>query len=54
MFYTALGRLTWAAIKFFLRRRYGPTYVPKPLIAGVAIVAAIGAILAATRREDRS
>ena len=51
MFYSLLGRAVWFGAKLFLRRKYGPTYAPKPLlaggilaiVAGVAIVAARGA-----------
>jgi hypothetical protein len=48
MFYKLLGMLVWNGAKFFLRRKYGPTYAPKPLLAGgiIAIVAGV-AILAA-------
>ena len=42
----------WKGLKFFLRRRYGPTYVPRPLLAG-ALLAVVGAIvLLLTRRES--
>ena len=48
MFYKLLGMTVWNGGKFFLRRKYGPTYAPKPLLAGgvVAIVAGV-ALLAA-------
>jgi hypothetical protein len=50
MLYKLLGMLVWNGGKAFLRRKYGPTYAPKPLLAGgvVAIVAGV-AILAARR-----
>jgi hypothetical protein len=53
MFYKLLGMAVWNGSKFFLRRRYGRTYAPKPLLAGgvVAIVAAV-AIFAARRDTD--
>jgi hypothetical protein len=44
MFYSLLGRVVWFGLKLFLRRKYGPTYVPKPALAGVA--AALVAVLA--------
>jgi len=34
MFYSLLGRIVWAGLKLFLRRKYGRTYVPKSLLAG--------------------
>ena len=52
MLYKLLGMLVWNGGKRFLRRKYGSTYAPKPLLAGaiLAIVAAV-AILA-SRRES--
>jgi hypothetical protein len=43
MFYKLLGMAVWNGGKLFLRHRYGATYVPKPVLAGVA-VAVVGAI----------
>jgi hypothetical protein len=53
MFYKLLGMLVWNGGKFVLRRKYGPTYAPKPLLAAcvLAIVAGV-AILAARRDSD--
>jgi hypothetical protein len=52
MFYKLLGMVVWNGSKFVLRRRYGPTYAPKPLLAGgvIAIVAGV-AVLAARARD---
>jgi hypothetical protein len=44
MFYSLLGRIVWWGLKLSLRRKYGPTYVPKPVLAGGAV--AVGAALA--------
>jgi hypothetical protein len=53
MFYKLLGMVVWNGAKFFLRRKYGPTYAPKPLLAaGVLAVVAGVAILAARRDSD--
>ena len=53
MFYKVLGMVVWNGAKFFLRRKYGPTYAPKPLLAaGVLAVVAGVAILAARRDSD--
>jgi hypothetical protein len=52
MFYKLLGMAVWNAGKLFLRRKYGSTYVPKPLLAGAAAAVAGGvalAVLAAKR-----
>jgi hypothetical protein len=52
MFYKLLGMAVRNGAKLFLRRRYGPTYVPKPLLAGAAAVfvaAAVGALALARR-----
>ena len=43
MFYKLLGMAVWHGGKFVLRRRYGSTYVPKPVLAGAA-AAAIGVV----------
>jgi hypothetical protein len=51
MFYRLLGMVVWKGAKWFLRRRYGPTHLPRPVLAG-AVLAAIGGIaLVVTRRE---
>ena len=53
MFYKLLGMVVWHGGKFVLRRRYGSTYVPKPVLAGVA-AAAVGVValgLAAARHN---
>jgi hypothetical protein len=53
MFYKLLGMLVWRGGKQFLRRRYGPTYAPKPLVAGgILAVVAVVAIIAARRDSD--
>jgi hypothetical protein len=54
MFYKLLGMLVWNGGKVFLRKRYGSTYVPKPLLAGVAVAALGGVALAvaAARRGE--
>ena len=48
MLYKLLGMVVWNGGKFVLRRRYGPTYAPKPLLAGgvLAIVAAVALVVA--------
>jgi hypothetical protein len=53
MFYKMLGMVVWNGAKFFLRRKYGPTYAPKPVLAGavIAVVAAV-AVLAARRESS--
>jgi hypothetical protein len=51
MFYRLLGMAVWKGAKFFLRRRYGPTRMPRPLIAGL-LLAVVGALVVLlTRRE---
>ena len=42
MFYSLLGRTVWFGLKLFLRRKYGPTYVPKSLLAGATVAVAVG------------
>jgi hypothetical protein len=55
MFYSLIGRLVWHGLKAFMRQKYGPTYVPKPLLAGGTVAVGIAftlAILKATRSEN--
>jgi hypothetical protein len=56
MRYKLLGMAVWHGGKFFLRRRYGAAYVPKPVLAGaaVAVVAGVGVAVAAARRTVSS
>jgi hypothetical protein len=53
MFYKLLGMAVWNGGKFFLRRRYGATYLPKPVLAGaaVAVVAGVGLAVVAAKRN---
>jgi hypothetical protein len=53
MFYKLLGMVVWNGAKFFLRRKYGATYAPKPLLAG-AILAIIAAVAVIAARRDGS
>ena len=50
MFYRLLGMAVWKGAKLFLRRKYGRTYVPKPVLAG-AVLALAGVVLLAVRRN---
>jgi hypothetical protein len=54
MFYKLLGMAVWNGGKFFLRRRYGSTYVPKSVLigAGVAVVGGAAVLLAARHNGD--
>ena len=52
MFYSLLGRIVWAGLKLFLRRKYGRTYVPKPLLAGGTLAVAIAITVALLRSRD--
>jgi hypothetical protein len=45
MFYKLLGMVVWKLAKTFLRRKYGPTYVPKPVVAGGVLALALGVLL---------
>jgi hypothetical protein len=53
MLYKILGMAVWHGGKLFLRRRYGFTYAPKPLVAGLAAGIAGGIGLLAARRARR-
>jgi hypothetical protein len=52
MGYKLLGMAVWKGAKLFLRRKYGRTYVPKPLVAGALLVAVGALALVAARRES--
>jgi hypothetical protein len=55
MFYSLLGRMVWYGLKLFLRRKYGPTYVPKSLLAGATVAVGVGVGVALLRaRSDES
>ena len=56
MFYSLLGRIVWYGLKVFLRRKYGRTYLPPALLAGVTVAAAlgVGAIVARARSSGSS
>ena len=51
MFYRLLGMAVWKGAKLFLRRKYGATYAPKPLVAGGLLAAVVGVLLLAKSRE---
>ena len=53
MLYKLLGMLVWKGAKAFLRRKYGPTYAPAPLIAvAVVLVGLVVGLLFAKRDSD--
>jgi hypothetical protein len=51
MLYKLLGMAVWKGGKLVLRRRYGSTYVPKPLLAGAVLAVAGGVALAVLRHN---
>lgn len=51
MIYALIGKLTVRLARILLRRKYGPTLVPKPLLGGV-VVLAVGALVVLGRRGD--
>jgi hypothetical protein len=52
MFYKLLGMMVWNGAKFMLRRRYGPTYAPKPLLAAGVLAIVAGVAILASRRDS--
>jgi hypothetical protein len=52
MLYKLLGMLVWNGGKVLLRRKYGPTYAPKPVLAGGVIAIVAGVALLASRRDS--
>ena len=52
MFYKLLGMAVWNGGKWFLRRKYGPTYAPKPLLAGGVLAIVLGVAVLVARRSN--
>jgi hypothetical protein len=52
MFYRLLGMAVWKGAKSLLRSRYGPTYMPRPMLAGALLVVVGGIAVLVTRRES--
>jgi hypothetical protein len=52
MFYSLLGRVVWFGLRLFLRRKYGRLYVPKSLLAGGTVVAAVAVAVAVLRARS--
>jgi hypothetical protein len=51
MFYRLLGMAVWNGLKSLLRLKYGRTYMPRSVLAGL-ILLVVGAIaVVVTRRE---
>ena len=51
MIYTLIGKLVVRAARVFLRRKYGPTLLPKPALAGV-VVLVVGLLVLLGRRDS--
>ena len=52
MFYTVLGKVVWTGAKWFLRRKYGPTLLPKPIVAGGLVAIVIGVLVLLGKRDS--
>jgi hypothetical protein len=52
MLYTFIGKLVVKGAKVFLRRKYGPTLVPKPLVAGAFVALMVGVLLLLGKRDS--
>ena len=52
MLYKFLGILVWNGAKAVLRRKYGPTYLPAPVLAGAVVVGGLVAGLLFAKRES--
>jgi hypothetical protein len=51
MVYAFIGRVVVKAARVFLRRKYGATMTPKPLLAGVVVAAVVGVAVLAAKRD---
>jgi hypothetical protein len=54
MFYSLLGRIVWKALKSYMRMKYGPTYVPKSVLAGGTVAVGVAVMLAILRSSRSS
>ena len=53
MIYTVIGKVVVKAARVFLKRKYGPTMTPKPVLAGAVVAAVVGiAVLASKQGSD--
>ena len=52
MVYTLIGKAVVKGAKLFLRRRYGPTYTPKPVLAGAIVAAVVGVAVVANKQQN--
>ena len=52
MVYRFIGRLVVKGVKALLRYKYGPTMMPRPVLAGAVVAVVVGVALAASRRDD--
>ena len=52
MLYKLLGMLVWNGAKVILRRKYGPTYLPAPVIAGAVVAAGLVVGLVLAKRDS--
>jgi hypothetical protein len=52
MFYKLLGMAVWKGAKLALRRKYGPTYTPKPVLAAIVVLTVGGLAAVLLRRDD--
>ena len=52
MVYKLIGMAVVKGAKLFLRRKYGPTYTPKPVLAGAVVAAVVAIALVASKREN--
>jgi hypothetical protein len=52
MGYKLLGVVVWKGAKWFLRRKYGATMIPVPVLAAGVVLAGAGVALAVRRNAD--
>ena len=54
MVYTLIGKAVVKGVRLFLRQRYGPTYTPKPVLAGAVVAAVVGVAVVASKQSSDS
>jgi hypothetical protein len=51
MFYRLLGMAVWKGAKTLLRYKYGRTYMPRPVLAGLILLVVGAVVVVFARRE---
>ena len=53
MIYTFIGKVVVRGARVFLKRKYGPTMTPKPVLAGAVIASIVGIAVLSAKRDSQ-